>query len=481
MGVKALPKGRCVAVLAGLAVAMLSSATASAQASGQVPEPAPASANGSAPVTLVVDLAPASPLDAERLRGAIARELGAPLVWRRDGQGGTLVVRQQGDRIVVSFDGTDGRHDGRAIPLASDPAQAERDIALLAGNVARDQAAQFIASPASPAAVAVPVPPAAVATHPPPASRLSPCDATGPRLPVAIDFAPWVGVSTVDQGRSIRNLSLGIVGELSGGLKGIAVSGGVDVDDGPLCGVQVSGAVNVAGDSRGAQITGAVNVAQSLRGVQVAGAVNVAERLGGVQIAGGVNVVGDDSNGAQLGTVNVAGGRLHGVQIGVVNYAPDIDFQLGLVNVNGSGRLRLDAWTKPEMGLVLAGVKHGGAHYHWIYALGMRPADPARPWAALGLGAHVTPAEKLYVDIDVIDQLQLAFGSGDPAQVYEARAVVGYEVLPQLALFAGPTFNVLAVAMNARSGAPDYATDLADTSRTSYRSWPGITVGVEGL
>jgi hypothetical protein len=460
MGVKALHQGRHVAGLAGWAMAMLSPAAASAQT------PGPAPASGSAPVTLVVDLAPSAPLEAERLRGAVARELGAPVIWGRDGKGGTLVVRQEGDHVVVSFDRPDGHHDGRAIPLASDPAQAERDIALLAGNVARDQAAQFIAPPAPPQAVAPPVPPAVVARPASPAPWPSPCDATGPHLPVAIDFAPWVGVSTKDQGRSIRNLSIGIAGELSGGLTGLAVSGGVNVDDGPLCGVQVSGAVNVAGDSRGAQVTGAVNIAQ---------------RVTGVQIAGGVNVAGDDSSGAQLGTVNVMGGHLRGVQIGVVNYAPDIDFQLGLVNINGSGRLLLDAWTKPEMGLVLAGVKHGGTHYHWIYGFGTRPADPARPWAALGLGAHVTPAEKLYVDIDVVDHLQLVFGSGDATQIYEARAVVGYRVLPQLALFAGPTFNLLAEATSARTGAPDYATDLADTSRTSYRSWPGITLGVEAL
>ena len=269
---KALPTRRRFAVLAGLAAAMLSSATASAQASGSAP--APPAASG--PVTLVVDLAPGSPLDAEGLRGAIARELEDPVVWSRDGKGGTLVIRQEGDRVVVSFDDPGGRHDGRAIPLASDPAQAERDIALLAGNVARDQAAQFIVPPPSPAAVAASVPPAAVAKHPPspPAPLQSPCDATGPRLPVAIDFAPWVGASTADKGRSIRNLSIGIAGELSGGLKGLALSGAVNVDIGALCGVQVSGAVNVAGDSRGAQITGAVNVAQRLGGVQIAGAVN---------------------------------------------------------------------------------------------------------------------------------------------------------------------------------------------------------------
>jgi hypothetical protein len=132
------------------------------------------------------------------------------------------------------------------------------------------------------------------------------------------------------------------------------------------------------------------------------------------------------------------------------------------------------------MGLVLAGVKHGGTHYHWIYALGMRPADLARPWAALGLGGHLTPSEKLCVDIDVIDHLQLVF-SGGATQTFEARAVVGYKVLPQLALFAGPTFNVLAEVTNARSGAPDYAAHLTDTSSATYLSWPGVTLGVEAL
>jgi hypothetical protein len=84
MGVKALPEGRYVAALAGFAVAMLSSATASAQAAG------PERASASAAVTLVVDLAPVTALDAERLRDAVARELGAPVIWGRDGKGGTL-------------------------------------------------------------------------------------------------------------------------------------------------------------------------------------------------------------------------------------------------------------------------------------------------------------------------------------------------------------------------------------------------------
>ena len=76
------------------------------------------------------------------------------------------------------------------------------------------------------------------------------------------DFVPGVGVSTVDGGRSIRSLSIGLLGSLSGGVKGLAVSGVVDVDRGPPCGVQVSGVVDIAGDSSGVQT--AVNLGCSL-------------------------------------------------------------------------------------------------------------------------------------------------------------------------------------------------------------------------
>jgi hypothetical protein len=377
-----------------------------------------------------------------------------------------LVIRQEGARVVVSFDSRDGRrHDGRSIPLASDAAQAERDIALLAGNVARDQTARFILPPPPVTAAPAASPPASAAP-PAPIPPPSPCQVSGPRLPVGVDLAPWVGMSSVGQGRSSRNLSLGLVGALTGGVKGLAASGAVNVDSGPVCGAELAGAVNVGGDVRGAQI---------------AGAVNVANHLAGAQIAGAVNVSADESSGSQIATVNVSAGRLHGVQIGVVNYASDVDFQLGLVNINAAGRFGLDVWANPETGLLLAGVKHGGPHYHWIYALGTRPADPARPWGAIGLGAHITPSKNVYVDLDLVGELQLAFNASRAAELYQARVVVGYKLFPELAVFVGPTYNVLSASTTARTGSPAYATDVADTSTTAYRAWPGIALGVEGL
>src|SRR5579864_6639184 len=134
-GVKRLSVTLCIAILGG----SLAAPALAKPASAQVPTEGAAAALS--PLTLVADLEPHSLLNPETLRLAIARELGRPVVWERDAKGGTLVIRQEGARVVVSFDSPDGlRHDGRSIPLANEAAQAERDIALLAGNVARDQA-----------------------------------------------------------------------------------------------------------------------------------------------------------------------------------------------------------------------------------------------------------------------------------------------------------------------------------------------------
>lgn len=455
---KALPAPLRAALFAvPLAVAVIG-ARAAAQ------EPATPTSAASR-ITLIVDRAPDSTIDVERLRAAIARELGAPVVWQRDAPGGTLVVKQEGDRAILSFDSPDGRHDGRSVALEADAAQTERDIALAAVNVARDQVSQFapprvsaVVSP-SPSSPASPLP----ARETP---RPSPCDASGPHLAVGVDFLPWLGVSTTDRGRSIRNFSLGALGDLSGGVHGVALSGVVSADLGSLCGVQVSGVANLAGDSSGAQIAGVANSASNLHGAQIAGVVNVAS---------------GDASGAQIGTVNVAAGSMRGVQIGVVNYGRDADFQLGLLNINPGGRFLIDAWSKPEMGLGMVGLKHGGAHYHWIYGIGTRAADPAHAWAALGVGAHVTPADDVYVDLDAVDYLQLVFRGGDLTELYELRAVVGYRFFPELSVFAGPSYSVAAQRKPVSVGAPGYASVLTTTSDATLRGWPGIVLGVEGL
>jgi hypothetical protein len=300
-------------------------------------------------------------------------------------------------------------------------------------------------------------------------------------LSQGVDGIAAASVFNIDQ-RFVCGAALaGAVNVVTGPLSGIEAAGAVNVSRGPLSGAQAAGAINVSsGPLSGVQAAGAVNFGRSVRGAQMAGAVNVARTLSGVQMAGAVNFAGLVS-GAQLGPVNVAGGPVHGVQIGVVNVAESADFALGVINVATHGRFHVDAWGLPEAGLVFAGVKTGGAHYHYVYAAGIHPVD-ARPWAALGIGAHITPAESFFVDVDAIAHGELEFNTGAYNSIYQGRLVVGYRLVPGFAVFAGPTYNVLEAHGTAPpSVAPGYAKDIAQTSTERFRGWPGVAVGLEAF
>jgi hypothetical protein len=198
-------------------------------------------------------------------------------------------------------------------------------------------------------------------------------------------------------------------------------------------------------------------------------------------MAGGVNVA-TGVNGAQLAPVNVAAGPVHGAQLGVVNISTKADFALGIINIATRGRFEIDVWGLPEAGLLLAGVKNGGVHYHYIYGAGFRPTDAHRAWGVFGFGGRVEPVDAVFVDVDAVAHAELDFGSGGRNALYEARAVVGYRIVGGFAVFGGPTYDVLWAHGNAPTGvAPAYATSLARTPSESFRGWPGVAVGLEGL
>jgi hypothetical protein len=483
-------------------------------------------------VALVVDLDSSSPFGADALRAAVARELGAPVTTDVGAPGGTLIVRERARHVVVSFESPDGRSEARDLDAPSDPDQAVRDVALLAVNLARDQSAEFIRpeSPPAPPPPATPTPPppasAPASKEPskrPPAQPPPACGHPGPFASVEFDFVPGLfglrarrasfglvgtvsaGVDGVALGSAFNvdmafvcgvmgagagNVSAGPVtgGQLAGainvgarGLKGVQLAGALNIAVGPASGLQGAGAVNFASEINGAQLAGGLNVTRSLRGVQMAGGVNIARPLDGVQMAGGVNVA-TDVNGAQLAPVNVAAGSVHGAQIGVVNVSTKADFALGIINVATRGRFEVDVWGLPEAGLLLAGVKNGGVHYHYIYGAGLRPTDAHRAWAVFGFGGRVEPLDALFVDVDAVAHAEIAFGAAGRNDLYEARVVVGYRIVGGFALFGGPTYDVLTAYGSAPTGvAPAYARTLTRTSSDSVRGWPGVAVGLEGL
>jgi hypothetical protein len=100
---------------------------------------------------IVVDVAP-GPLDRKRLRAEVARELAAVVVAPEDPRAGGaarklgVVARTAERTLTVTFHGGSGAGITRTVSLPSDVRRAETIAVLLAGNLARDEAAEILAA-----------------------------------------------------------------------------------------------------------------------------------------------------------------------------------------------------------------------------------------------------------------------------------------------------------------------------------------------
>ena len=380
--------------------------------------------------------------DRSGLRVALAKTLGVaitePTTDKREALA-TVVVRRRADgNVTIVFIRPDGREVERTLDLPADRDLATETIALAAGNLVRDEAAELVASlsPAPPPPTEAPAAPEEVPTvdaasaPPAPATQRVSCTDAEP-LFFGADFAPYAGSSSKYADRR-RTLSFNFVAGYSRGLRGFELGVGANIESAFMCGVQIAAGANVVlGDVRGVQLAPANVALGAVQGVQV-GVVNLAKgdiegvQLGPVSIGGGaltgaqvgvvnllggsvlgsqsgvVNIASADVRGAQLGVVNIAHGGVDGVQIGttnvatgevrgtqvgVVNYAEVSDYPVGVVSVVRRGRTSVDGWVT-ESGIGMAGVRHGGRVIHNVYGVGYRAGSPSGWSFALGLGAR---------------------------------------------------------------------------------------------
>ncbi|MGK3984284.1 hypothetical protein WME99_14670 [Sorangium sp. So ce136] len=348
-------------LLRALAAASVVAAVSAPPASAVAAEPSAAG------IDLVIDGASWT-LDPEAVRAAVGRELGGPVTLSPSATASrpTLVLRGEPDgRVTLTYSSPDGRHIGRTIDIPEDPDRAAEAIALLAGNLVRDEAAELAAAlgkrpPEEPAAS--PTPPAAGEPRPPhqAAGSAKAAPAAAPELPPCAlpgattvrfggDIVPSVGSSSFTGTNVVRRYSLNLVGGYTAGVTGVELGAGVNISSSFMCGAQLSAGANlVLGPARGAQLTGGLNLAMSLRGAQAGpinvvtgpvdgvqgGALNVAGPVDGVQ-GGGVNIAAGAVAGAQLGLANVAVGESTDVQVGLLNAAvsKSTDVQVSLANV----------------------------------------------------------------------------------------------------------------------------------------------------
>lgn len=286
----------------------------------------------------------------QRLSG----ELGRPVqrVRPADCARECLHVTLGGASVTERFVPAGGEPRTRTIDVAGDPTLWPDAVALLAGNLVRDEAASLLATlpaaPLAPPPMAPSLPPAEAASAPVTSPSASPpgganlvadpslaspaayAGAAGPGLtpptavaasaappkphsPVAFGLFPLLSTDFTRVGGVRHDVSLDLAAGISGGSRVFTASGAVDIELGPVSGLQLGGAVAIAEELRGAQLAGAVSYATLVRGTQIAGALSAASIVRGVQI-GGAAAISTRSSGSQIAGATVLSGEDAGAQ-----------------------------------------------------------------------------------------------------------------------------------------------------------------------
>lgn len=345
-------------------------------------------------------------------------------------------------------------------------------IALASLSLARAAAAQEQAStPAPPGAGPIPV---RAVRH------------------VPVDVSLFPPISTNGETPALNHLSLGLAGARSAELRGFAFAP-VHWADGDVTGVQATWvAASAGGTVRGAQLSQIAAIARHLRGVQMGGAVALARgdaagvqmswgaaiapnRLRGVQLA--VVNVGGDVAGAQIGLVNLAR-RVSGLQLGLVNLSRSAGAAVGLVSLVGDGRHELEAYAT-ELSPINLAARLGGRRIHGVIAAGIDPdevdATGRTRWTAgAGAGGRIELGARTTLDVELVAQLLLYDREEPKSGIGTLRLLAGFRAARHLAVFAGPSLDVLLSDVERSDVRLGRALALRDHSRL----WAGFAAGV---
>jgi hypothetical protein len=465
-------------------------APAAPAAAPAAPAAAPAGeavgAREAAPVVVVVR-AEGGELDAGRVRAEVARELGVPAVGPEGAPArtrGTLAVtwRAAARELVVGFQHPARGALTRVVDAPDEVERVPHAAALLAGNLARDEAGELppAAGPAASGAPATAAPaPAKVPGH---LSLFHPV-ATNRDAPDATVNASF----NIIYGRvgGLDGVQLGGINAVAGGARGAQLALGWNWVRGPMSGLQAStfGFNVVRGSADAWQLAAGLNyVGGTIEGVQLGLGANVAgESVRGGQGAFVFNYAGGEVRGAQLAAINVAGdvrglqaglinvgGKVKGAQIGLINVADDVEgVPLGLVSVTKSGGVHPTVWASTST-FGNAGVKFATRYtYTMASAAYHESAGRALAGGGVTLGAQV-PFDRTVFSFDV--QYLLLFDTGpcsDKAGVPcggadrgryrhagKARLAAGYRLQPHLGVFvgAGPALEVRRPYARAEAG-----------------------------
>ena len=237
-------------------------------------------------------------------------------------------------------------------------------VALLAGNLARDQAGPLLDELGAPDKDGAPEPDEEIIEDEPELAPLSEDEADDGEeedddiYPFQLALASPVAVVPSGKDHTFA-FDVGLLYTHSGGLRGFGVNAlvryvsgdvyGFDASGiyshrgGSLVGFAASGAVITTSGpfSKGFEASGIANIGPdtTFSGFQGSGLFNLSGPFSGLQVSTITNI-SDGHSGAQISLVNVSKQTVEGVQIGLFNYASRLEgVQIGLVNVASAGGL----------------------------------------------------------------------------------------------------------------------------------------------
>jgi len=310
----------------------------------------------------------------------------------------------------------------------------------------------------------------------------------------------------------------GAYNSVGGSQLGIQLAMGVNVVGGSSLGIQLASAANiVGGNSAGFMMTAGLNlvggqswgfhlsamdvVRSNFRGVQLAAlAAFSGGQMSGMQLSMGLSQAGE-VYGVQFGFINV-GGHVHGAQLGFINIADRVDgAQIGFVNIARSvdgaaigllslikdGTHTLEVYGSDLMPFNL-GMKLGSKRAYGIFGAGIDPIHDKIRWSyGFGLGAHF-PIRMFFVDVDLMAHIMqpdiTRYDSSPFSELTELRLLVGWQALPKLAIFVGPTVHVSVSndpCCDGRVSMLGGAERSWDSGDLKIRLGPGFAVGLRAF
>ncbi|MFT3923723.1 MAG: hypothetical protein QM778_14420 [Myxococcales bacterium] len=494
---------------------------------------------------LYVDPAVLSP---EALRVSLEAELGfgfTSLAQPAPDQPMLRVEALGADGVRIVLEGGDGLRVERDAPLLDHDLEGIETVTFLASNMLRNEAAGLLSElDLAPRDTEKPPPVRLASAEPEPLARdpLTVFNACLPRatIPVGIDFLPYVGFSSAPGGRrAVRALSFGAFGSYSRGVRGLSISGLVNMQQEFMCGVQVGGAVNavygsqqgvlvslvnVVGRSSGGVLAGLVNVVRGAQAGATVGLVNLVfhnrsgasagllnfnvgtftgysggllnfatsdvsgfqggmgnisgGNLKGVQASLG-NVALGSMHGVQIGLGNIVGKEAHGLQLGLFNYAEKNRAPIGIVSIVKNGRTDLDLWGPSESGSILVGAMHGGELVHNFYYVGVRTGSAGQRFVtALGIGVRAVEYRFFRLDVDAISEYIYRDGAREPTFQQGIRVPFTFIVTPGLGLMVAPSYQFyFSSDSQERSQAP-FGRVVLSHDNPRIEAFPGLAAGL---